>query len=121
MWRLYVIGAGCLLLLSIFVYYWWDERVKDKERKRLREHGSLVPNPTPNDEFAGTGVLSSVLPQGFCGVVRPGEWQCNCADQSSPCATLLSLKSKLERAEDKNMTDRRGAIAAQKARKANGN
>ncbi|GAG19985.1 unnamed protein product [marine sediment metagenome] len=112
MWRLYLIAAGCLALLCVFVYYWFDEKVKDKDRKK-RDHinKTWTPKPGFNDEFAGR------LP-GTCGQVRAGEWQCNCADQTKPCSTLLLLKSQVEKDEEKaNMTDRRGAIAAQKRKK----
>lgn len=116
MWRLYLIAAGCLALMCVWLYYWLDDRSKKKQayRRRNLDKGTAVLNKiraARNDEFAG------VIP-GTCGQVRPGEWQCNCADQSKPCKTLLLLKSQVEKAEDKaNMTDRRGAIAAQKAKK----
>ena len=130
---LYFIGAGCLALLSVFTYYWLRERQLDRARKaasktmphdhpwQMRVGGAnnggqwrnrtWKPNPGFNDEFAG------VIP-GTCGQIRPGEWQCNCDEPKNGCLVLKGLKSGDEPAEE--MTDRRGAIAAQKARKRNG-
>ena len=117
------------ILLFIWAIYWIDDRRKKKYDVRdsataayHRKHGGAnnggswrnrtwKPNPGFNDEFAGPIA-------GTCGQIRPGEWQCNCAEPQHGCTTLERLKSSNEPAEEK--TDKRGAIAAQKARKKNG-
>lgn len=122
------------ILLFVWSIYWVDEKAKRKRldkivdehvhpwtdiHKVLKGNNSggawrnrtWKPNPGFNDEFAGA------IP-GTCGQIRPGEWQCNCAEPQHGCTTLERLKSEGGLAEEK--TDRRGAIAAQKARKKNG-
>ncbi len=119
MFRLYTIGAGFLLILSISLYYWLDERAKNKADKKRSEALKKMAGTFPRSQRLRDGV--SVPIPATCGQIRPGEWQCNCIDK--PCIVLLQLKSQVEEAEDKlQMTDRRGAIAAQRARKKkNGN
>jgi hypothetical protein len=131
MWQLQVLGAMGLALFVVYTYY----RIKEKHalKRIVDEHvhpwsdihkvlkgnnsggawrnRTWKPNPGFNDEFAGA------IP-GTCGQIRPGEWQCNCAEPQHGCTTLERLKSSAGEAEEK--TDRRGAIAAQKARKKKG-
>lgn len=118
MWELPIpfalIGASALTLAGIWLYYWLDDRSKKKRAHRRRniDKGSALLNKlvaARNDEFAG------VIP-GTCGQIRPGEWQCNCADPDNGCLVLKKLRSQAEPSEEK--TNRRAAIMAQKARKA---
>lgn len=105
-----------LALVLAGVWAWYYCIKPSPSKKEEHDHPwnrTWKPNPGFNDEFAG------VIP-GTCGQIRPGEWQCNCADQTAPCRVLLELKSQVDAAEKLLITDRRGAIAAQKARKRNG-
>lgn len=115
MWRLYAIGAGLVLFGCIWLYYWLDDRSQKKKAHRRRniDKGSAVLDKlvaARNDEFAG------VIP-GTCGQIRPGEWQCNCAEPENGCLTLKELKSKADPPEEK--TNRRAAIMAQRERNKN--
>jgi hypothetical protein len=137
---LYNLTLGlAVLLFFVYAIYWVDDKWKrTARRRRAIKDGTFVthsgptgvtgrtggannggawrnrtwkPNPGFNDEFAGA------IP-GTCGQIRPGEWQCNCIDKDAGCRVLIRLKNADEPAEER--TDRRGAIAAQKARKRNG-
>jgi hypothetical protein len=126
--NLYNLTLGlAAILFFVYAIYWVDDKWKrTARRRRAIRNGTFVerdgswfnrtwkPNPGFNDEFAG------VVP-GTCGQIRPGEWQCNCTDQTKPCTVLVRMRSEVDAQKDKlEITDRRGAIAAQKARKKNG-
>lgn len=130
----YIVGGGALLLAAIWSWFYITQKSNEKKHLDLiKEHThpwkdihavlkgnnsggtwrnrTWKPNPGFNDEFAG------VVP-GTCGQIRPGEWQCNCADPKNGCLVLNKLRSEDQPSEER--TDRRGAIAAQKARNKNG-
>ena len=104
MWQLQLI-AGCALALTLVYLFYCNLGVS--LRSRVSSNIGHEPNPEVNDE-AGTFTMG-------CGQIRAGEWQCNCAEPHKGCLVLIGLKSANGPAEE--MTNRRGAIAAQKARK----
>lgn len=117
MWK--IVAALGAALACVYAYYWVKENVKLRWN-RLETYVDPEHHDHPwarklrtatNDEFAG------VIP-GTCGQIRPGEWQCNCAEPKNGCLVLKELRSEDEPAEE--ITNRRGAIAAQKARSRNG-
>ena len=95
--------------LTIFLHQFWASDPDD-----VHDHPW---NKTwaPNPGFNGTGLVTVTA---TCGHIRPGEWQCNCEDQTAPCSVLVAMRAPKE--PDPEITDRRGLIAAQKARKRNG-
>ena len=114
-----------LVLGAVVMHYSLKNILQESKQKPNSDPGPNFPwtifwKPKPNPAFKDA--ISIPIPA-TCGQVRPGEWQCNCIDQTKPCIVLLRLRSQVDEVEEKlQMTDRRGAIAAQKARKKkNGN
>ena len=114
-----------------FIWLWFAVKDKLREAKKYRKAQEaqeelkdmlLSSSRPPFSQRTGIGGNPFKNNGAICGQVRPGEWKCNCSDQSKPCTVLVGLKSTLESAEaSAQITDRRGLIAAQKARKRNGN
>jgi hypothetical protein len=110
----YTIGWCALALSLIYLYYCnFGVNIRGMVSKRFTKSVPLQFAEVRNQH-------GMVIP--VCGHIRPGEWQCNCTDQTKPCIVLVRMRAKAEEAQhDKpEITDRRGLIAAQKARKRNG-
>lgn len=76
-------------------------------------------NPIPEMKIDATHNHLGSIPQPqdeTCGHIRPGEWQCNCEDKTKPCSVLVRMRTGTDAQIE--IPDRRGAIVAQKARKA---
>ncbi len=110
----YTIG-WCALALSL-IYLWYCNfgvNIRSMISKRFTKSVPL--------QFAEVRDWHGMIVP-VCGYIRPGEWQCNCTDQTKPCSVLIrQTKAEAEAQHDKpEITDRRGLIAAQKARKRSG-
>jgi len=111
----YTIG-WCALALSL-VYLWYCNfgvNIRSRVSKRFTKSVPLQ-FAVVYDQFG------EVVP--VCGYIRPGEWQCNC--KAKPCCSVLvriraKAKADAQQHDKPEITDRRGLIAAQKARKRNG-
>lgn len=105
--------GGCSLTLTL-VYLWYCDSGVDIRSRLSKRFTKSVPL-----QFAEVhNKFGERVP--VCGHIRPGEWQCNC--KTKPCSVLVRMRAKaVDANHDKlEITDRRGLIAAQKARKRNG-
>jgi hypothetical protein len=116
----YTIGWCALALSLIYLYYCnFGVNIRSMISKRFTKSVPLQFAVVYNEH----GEVVQV-----CGYIRPGEWQCNCKDQTTcsergtagkPHRGVLVRKG-AEAQPKPEITDRRGLIAAQKARKRSG-
>ena len=103
-----IIGICALVLALVWMYYCCTVTTRNNKGGASRNTCERDPLVSQDGRYG----------MWVCGQIRPREWQCNCEEPKNGCLVLKALRSEGEPAEER--ADRRGAIAAQKARKRNG-
>lgn len=114
----FVVFCGLALVFVFMIYSNRSIQLRAYLGRKDTEVSNRNGGPAGTTGFTGGANNGGSWRDSTCGQIRPGEWQCNCKEPENGCVVLRDLKANNKSAEE--VTNRRGAIAAQKARKRNG-